>query len=52
MNDTIREIIKRGGTPEEVIKVWKSHGMVMMKEDGILKAMAGHTTIQEVLRMV
>ncbi len=52
MNDTIREIIKSGWAPEEVIKVWKSHGMVMMKEDGILKAMAGHTTIQEVLRMV
>jgi type II secretory ATPase GspE/PulE/Tfp pilus assembly ATPase PilB-like protein len=52
MDDTIRQLVKTGWTPEEIIKVAKQNGMIMMKEDGILKALRGFTTIQEVLRVV
>lgn len=52
MDDDIRELIKTGWSPEEVVKIARKNGMILMKEDGVLKALWGHTTIQEVLRVV
>ena len=52
MDDEIRNLIKTRGSSEEVLKIARKNGMILMKEDGILKAMWGHTTIEEVLRVV
>ncbi len=52
INETIRNIIRAGGTSEAIIKEARSGDLITMKEDGILKAIQGHTTIEEILRVI
>lgn len=49
---TIKDLIMKGATSEEIEGQSKSEGMMTMIEDGILKAVQGITTIEEVLRVV
>ncbi len=49
---TIRELIIKGGTPSDIETQAKKEGMLTMIEDGIFKCVQGHTTIEEVLRVV
>jgi type IV pilus assembly protein PilB len=52
MNSTIKEIILRGGSADEIEKQAKKEGMLPMIEDGLFKAVQGLTTIEEVLRVI
>jgi len=52
MTSTIKEIIMRGGTSEEIENQAKKEGMISMIEDGIFKCVSGYTTLEEVLRVV
>ena len=52
MNATIRELIMKGATGDEIEAQAKKEGMMMMVEDGIFQAVQGLTTIEEVLRVV
>lgn len=47
----IREAIMRGASADELAKIAKSEGMVTMQQDGVEKALAGITTIAEVMRV-
>jgi type IV pilus assembly protein PilB len=49
---TIKEIILRSGTADEIETQAKKEGMMTMLEDGIFQAVQGKTTIEEVLRVV
>lgn len=49
---SIKEIILKGGTADEVEAQAKKEGMITMIEDGIFQAAQGKTTIDEVLRVV
>ncbi len=49
---TIKEIILRGGSSDEVEGQAKKEGMMTMIEDGIFQAAQGKTTVEEVLRVV
>ena len=51
-NDEIREAIVRKASAEELKNIAIKMGMVTMIRDGIEKAQAGATTIEEVLRVV
>ena len=50
--EKIRGIIRNGGTSEDIIQEARNEDFIMMKEDGILKALKGHTTIEEILRVI
>lgn len=52
VNDFIREAIMRRADAGEVKKIAVKNGMVPLLEDGFKKAVAGYTTIEEVLRVV
>jgi len=52
LTPTIREIIIKGGTSDDIEKQAKAEGMLTMIEDGMFKAVQGITTIEEVLRVV
>ena len=52
MTPTIRELIIKGATSNEIEVEAKKEGMFTMLEDGIYQAAAGNTTIEEVLRVV
>ena len=53
MNSEIEQLIKTGGNISEydVEQIAKRHGMVSMVQDGILKAMDGLTSVEEVFRV-
>ena len=52
ISTTIKEIILRGGSSDEIETQAKKEGMMTMIEDGIFQAIQGQTTIDEVLRVV
>ena len=52
MASTIKELVMKNATSDEIGKQAKSEGMLTMAEDGIFKAAQGLTTIEEVLRVV
>jgi type IV pilus assembly protein PilB len=52
VSDPVRNMIIDGSTTEEIHAQAKNDGMLTMAEDGIYKAAAGITTIEEVLRVV
>lgn len=52
ITSTIKELVMKNGTADEIYKQARSEGMLTMVEDGIFKAAQGLTTIEEVLRVV
>ncbi|OGG62813.1 hypothetical protein A3C21_02580 [Candidatus Kaiserbacteria bacterium RIFCSPHIGHO2_02_FULL_59_21] len=52
MTSTIKELVMKNATGDEIEKQARSEGMLTMPEDGIFKAAQGITTIEEVLRVV
>ena len=52
VTSTIKDLVMKGATSEEIEEQSKSEGMMTMLEDGIMKAVQGITTIEEVLRVV
>lgn len=51
MTDSLSEIILNEPSEMKIAKEAKKQGMLTMKQDGILKALEGITTIEEVLRV-
>ena len=49
---TIRNIIMKNSSADEIEIQAKKEGMLSMIEDGIVKAVKGYTTIEEVLRVI
>jgi type IV pilus assembly protein PilB len=52
MTPSIRELIIKGSTSQQIEDQSKKEGMITMLEDGIFKCAMGLTTIEEVLRVV
>lgn len=52
INESIRDLIRLSQKSEEIISAAKETWFIQMKEDGILKAIKGYTTIEEVLRVI
>ncbi|MBI2023217.1 Flp pilus assembly complex ATPase component TadA [Candidatus Giovannonibacteria bacterium] len=51
MSPTIKELLMKNATADEIEKQAKTEGMMTMSEDGFFKATQGITTIEEVLRV-
>jgi len=51
VTDEIQELILKRSTSNEIMAIAVKQGMVTMREDGYLKALAGMTTIKEVDRV-
>ena len=51
VTDTIKTLVMRGGTSDDIENQAKKEGMITMLEDGIIKAVGGITSIEEVLRV-
>ena len=52
MPSTIKELVMKNATGDDIEKQARSEGMLTMSEDGIFKAAQGVTTIEEVLRVI
>jgi type II secretory ATPase GspE/PulE/Tfp pilus assembly ATPase PilB-like protein len=51
MNDKIEDLTVNHGTAKDIRKQAIEDGMITMTQDGILRAMEGATTIEEVFRV-
>lgn len=51
MTESLSEIILKEPSEAKILQEAKKQGMITMKQDGILKALEGITTIEEVLRV-
>jgi type IV pilus assembly protein PilB len=51
-SDNIRELILAKATTDEILEVALNEGLVTMKRAGLIKAMAGETSVEEVLRVI
>lgn len=52
VTETIKEMINKKSSSDEIEKQAKKEGMITMVEDGLVKAAQGVTTIEEVLRVI
>lgn len=52
MSSTIRDLIMKNATAEQIEAQAKKEGMLTMTEDGVFKSVQGMTTIEEVLRVI
>lgn len=51
VTDKVQELILKRATSAEIQKVAQEQGMITMRQDGYLKALAGYTTLTEVNRV-
>jgi len=51
LSDRIRKLISRGATDHELMQAAREEDMLTLFEDGLSKALAGQTSLQEVLRV-
>jgi type IV pilus assembly protein PilB len=52
VTDDLKDLILRGASPIEISRMAEREGMTRLKEDGLIKAAQGITTIEEILRTV
>jgi len=52
VSGTIKELILKGSSGDEIEKQAKSEGMMTILEDGVFQAVLGMTTLEEVFRVV
>ncbi len=50
IDDELRNLILKKPTEQEIFETARKKGMITLREDGILKVLAGETTIEEVLK--
>jgi general secretion pathway protein E len=51
LNEEIRELIVQRSSASKILDVGRRHGLRLLREDGFDKAIAGETTIEEVVRV-
>jgi len=51
MSETISQMVARKATSDEIEQQAQKEGMIKMMEDGIIKAIQGITSIEEILRV-
>lgn len=52
LSEKLRNLIRDGGTTEEILDEARNWDFISMKEDGVLKAIKWFTTIEEILRVI
>lgn len=51
-SDDIRMLIRNGSNPKEIIAAARKWDLMLMREDGILKAMQGKTSLDELFKVI
>ena len=51
-NDKIRTLIREGSSPAIILEEARKQDMMIMREDGVLKAMRWKTTLEELFRVI
>jgi type II secretory ATPase GspE/PulE/Tfp pilus assembly ATPase PilB-like protein len=51
-SDDIRALIRSGASPKDIIDTARKWDLMLMREDGILKAMQGRTSLDELFKVI
>ncbi len=51
-SDTVRELVRRGESPAKILAEARKNDLMLMHEDGVLKALRGKTTLAEVFSVL
>ncbi len=51
-SEDIRKLIRAGSSPREIIDTARKWDLMLMREDGILKAMQGKTSLEELFKVI
>lgn len=51
-SDEVRSLIRNGGSPTDIITTARKWDLMLMREDGILKAMQGKTSLEELFKVI
>ncbi len=51
-NEKVRELIRSWASPEEILAEARNQDFILMREDGVLKAMRWKTTIEELFKVI
>jgi type IV pilus assembly protein PilB len=52
MSETMERMVVAGASGEEILAQARAEGMRTLREDGLLKVLSGHTSIEEVARAI
>jgi len=52
LSDPIRALIRNGASPAEIMAEARKNDLILMREDGVLKAMRGKTSLEEVFSVI
>ncbi len=52
VSDSIRAMIRNGSSPVEIMAEARKNDLILMREDGVLKAMRGKTSLEEVFSVI
>jgi type IV pilus assembly protein PilB len=52
VSEPIAKLIVSGGTTDQIREVARHDGMLSLREDGLAKVLMGHTTLEEIARVV
>ncbi len=51
-SDSVRELVRKGESPAKILEEGRKNDLILMREDGVLKAMRGKTTLGEVFAAI
>lgn len=51
-SDAIRSLVREWATPVEILAAGREQDLILMREDGVLKAMRGKTTLKELFGVI
>lgn len=52
MSETLERMVVHGASSEEITLQARAEGMRTLREDGLLKVLSGHTSIEEIARAI
>ncbi len=52
MSEAMERLTVAGASAEDISRQARREGMRTLREDGLLKVLAGHTTVEEIARAV
>jgi type II secretory ATPase GspE/PulE/Tfp pilus assembly ATPase PilB-like protein len=51
-SEEVRALIRSGSSPREIVTAARKWDLMLMREDGILKAMQGKTSLDELFKVI
>jgi type II secretory ATPase GspE/PulE/Tfp pilus assembly ATPase PilB-like protein len=51
-SENIRTLVRNNASPHDIIEAARAGDLMLMREDGILKAMQGKTSLEELFKVI